>query len=82
MSRDELLERISIDPAVCFGRPCVRGTRVWVSLILDWLASGESVADILEEYPQLEEADVLAAIAYAAEIARDEYLQVPTADAT
>lgn len=45
--------RISIDPAVCFGKPCVRGTRIWVSLILDLLAGGMSVGEILQEYPHL-----------------------------
>lgn len=48
-----LLERISIDPKVCFGKPCIRGTRIWVSLLLDCLASGASENDILAEYPQL-----------------------------
>jgi uncharacterized protein (DUF433 family) len=47
----ELLDRISIDPNVCFGKPCIKGTRIWVSLILDFLASGNSEADILEAYP-------------------------------
>jgi uncharacterized protein (DUF433 family) len=48
-----LLERISVDPQVCFGKPCVRGTRIWVSLLLDFLASGASMTEILEQYPQL-----------------------------
>ena len=48
-----LLSRISIDPNVCFGKPRVRGTRICVSLLLDFLASGMSVEQILEEYPQL-----------------------------
>ena len=47
------LTRISIDPAICFGRPCIRGTRIWVSLILDLLAAGESIEQILENYPEL-----------------------------
>ena len=64
MNRDELLGRISIDPEVCFGKPCIRGHRIWVSLVLDLLASGSTVQQILEEYPQLEEADVQACIAY------------------
>jgi len=62
-----LLQRISIDPAVCFGKPCIRGTRIWVSLILDYLASGMEIEDILREYPQLTEEDVRAAIAYSPE---------------
>lgn len=78
LTRDELLARISIDPATCFGKPCIRGHRIWVSLILDLLASGESVAAILADYPGLEEADVLACIAYGAEMARERYVEIPT----
>jgi len=58
---------MSVDPAVCFGKPCIRGTRIWVSLILDYLASGMEIEDILREYPQLTEEDVRAAIAYSPE---------------
>jgi uncharacterized protein (DUF433 family) len=65
-----LLSRISVDPNVCFGKPCIRGTRIWVSLILDLLASDESPERILEEYPQLTRDDILAAIAYGAEMSR------------
>jgi uncharacterized protein (DUF433 family) len=78
MTREELLARISIDPNVCFGKPCIRGHRIWVSLILDLLASGESVAAILDDYPGLEEADVLACIAYGAEMARERYVEIPS----
>jgi uncharacterized protein (DUF433 family) len=63
MTREELLGRISIDPNICFGKPCIRGHRIWVSLILDFLASGSTLAEILDDYPELEEADVLACIA-------------------
>jgi uncharacterized protein (DUF433 family) len=72
-----LLERISIDPSICFGKPCIRGTRIWVSLILDFLAAGMSVDDLLAEYPQLTAEDVRAAIAYGAEMARERYVDVP-----
>ena len=78
MTRDELLERISVDPGVCFGKPCIRGHRIWVSLVLDWLASGMSVEEILQEYPGLERSDILACIAYGAEMSRDRYIEVPT----
>ena len=64
VTREELLERISIDPNVCFGKPCIRGTRLWVSLILDLLASGMSEAEVIDEYPQLAPEDIRAAIAY------------------
>ncbi|MGQ9626338.1 MAG: DUF433 domain-containing protein [Anaerolineae bacterium] len=72
-----LLQRISVDPNVCFGKPCIRGTRIWVSLILDFLAGGMNVEEILEEYPQLTEEDVRAAIAYGAEMARERYVEIP-----
>jgi uncharacterized protein (DUF433 family) len=79
MSR--LLERISIDPEVCGGKPCIRGTRIWVSLILDLLADGMSEADLLAEYRALAREDILAAIAYGAEVARDRVIPVPTGSA-
>mgnify|MGYP001599180869 CR=1 FL=1 len=59
-----LLQRISIDPNVCFGKPCIRGTRIWVSLILDFLTNGMKIEEILREYPQLTAEDIRAAIAY------------------
>ena len=57
MTRDEVRTRIAIDPNVCFGTPCIRGHRIGVSLVLDFLASGWSIPDVLEKYPGLEEAD-------------------------
>lgn len=72
------LERISIDPNVCFGKPCIRGTRIWVSLILDFLASGETESQILAAYPQLQAEDIRAALAYAAEVARERIVPVPS----
>ena len=72
-----LLERISIDPNVCFGKPCIRGTRIWVSLILDFLADGMTTAEIIAEYPYLKEQDILAAIAYGAEMSRQRYVEIP-----
>jgi uncharacterized protein (DUF433 family) len=78
MSREELLSRISIDPNICFGKPCIRGHRIWVSLILDWLASGMTFEEILQEYPGLERDDILACIAYGAELARERVVEVPS----
>ena len=72
-----LLDRISIDPNVCFGKPCIKGTRIWVSLILDFLASGMSEAEILEDYPSLKPEDLRAAIAYGAEVARERIIPIP-----
>lgn len=77
MRREELFRRISIDPNVCFGKPCIRGTRIWVSLILDNLAEGVSEKELLEEYPQLTPEDIRAAIAYGAEMARERFVEIP-----
>ena len=59
-----LLQRISVDQNICFGKPCIRGTRLWVSLPLDLLATGMGMEELLQEYPQLERDDLLAAIAH------------------
>ena len=74
---NQLLERISINPDVCFGKPCIRGTRIWVSLLLDFLASGATTEDILAEYPHLMAEDIHAAIAYGAEMSRERYVEIP-----
>lgn len=74
MSERDWRDRISINPNVCHGRPCIKGTRIWVSLILDFLASGDTVQDILQSYPQLTEEDVRACIAYGAEMAREQFV--------
>src|SRR6266699_1432077 len=74
---NRLLERISIDPEICGGRPCIKGTRIWVSLILDFLASGMTESQLLAEYPPLVHEDVLAAIAYGAEASRERVVPVP-----
>lgn len=71
-----LLKRISVDPNVCFGKPCIRGTRIWVSLILDLLANGMAIEEILTEYPQLSKEDIRAAIAYGAEMSRERFIEV------
>jgi len=77
MTREELLARISIDPEICFGKPCIRGHRIWVSLILDMMAGGMTMKEILDQYPGLDEIDMLACIAYGAEMARERYFEVP-----
>jgi uncharacterized protein (DUF433 family) len=71
---DTLLERLSIDPAVCHGKPCIRGHRIWVTLILDFLASGTSVEELLDMYPDLQREDILACIAYGAEMSRQRFV--------
>ena len=77
MTKEELLSRISIDPKVCFGKPFIRGHRIWVSLVLDLLAAGWTVPQVLDQYPGLDETDVLACIAYGAEMARERYVEIP-----
>jgi uncharacterized protein (DUF433 family) len=63
-----MLERITIDPAVCHGKPCVRGLRYPVETVLEWLASGMTPEDILTDYQDLERADIQAVLAYAARL--------------
>lgn len=77
MDREQLLSPISVDPNVCFGKPCIRGHRIWVSLILDLLASGATIEQILDEDAGLEDADVRACIAYGAEMARERARRPP-----
>ncbi|MGH7139821.1 MAG: DUF433 domain-containing protein [Pirellulales bacterium] len=76
MTREDLLKRISVDPQVCFGRPCIRGTRIWVSLVVDNLADGVSEAELMSAYPQLQPEDIRAALAYAAEMTRERVIPV------
>ena len=64
-------DRISVDPAVCHGKPCIRGTRIFISVILDNLAARQSNEQIIEDYPGLTEDDINAAISYAAELAHE-----------
>jgi uncharacterized protein (DUF433 family) len=82
MNGSPLLLRISIDPNICFGKPCIRGHRIWVSLILDFLASGVTIPEILTDYPQLMTEDVLACIAYGAEMSRERFVDIEMPPAT
>ena len=66
---DALLERITIDADVRFGKPCIRGHRITVQEVLEWLSGGASQTQIMADYPQLEPDDFLAVYAYAAELA-------------
>ena len=74
---EEWQDRISINPAVCHGKACIRGTRVMVSVILDNLAAGVPRDEILESYPVITESDIHAALAYAAELAREGTAELP-----
>ena len=76
MKREELLARISINPDVCFGKPCIRGRWIWVSLIPDLLASGMKPEELTKEYDLTEE-DLPACIAYGAEMSRERYVDIP-----
>ena len=69
-------ERITINPNVCTGKPCIRGLRFPVSRLLGLLASGETKESILKEYPYLESADIDAALQYAAYLAEEETLEI------
>lgn len=79
MPTPDLLARITTDPQVCFGKPCIRGRRIWVSLVLDLLADGWSIPDVLENYPGLEEADIRACIAYGSAMARERFVPIRSA---
>jgi uncharacterized protein (DUF433 family) len=61
-------ERITINPEICHGKPCIRGLRYPVEVILEWLSSGMTIADILEDYEDIEQEDIFAALAFAARL--------------
>ncbi|HTU18073.1 MAG TPA: DUF433 domain-containing protein [Gemmataceae bacterium] len=75
---DTLLSRITIDPAVCHGKPCVRGLRYPVETLLELLSSGMTIDEILADYEDLEREDLLAVLAFAARLARTRRLQPVT----
>ena len=64
MSNENLLSRITVDPEICHGKPCVRGLRYPVETILEYLAGGDSIEDLLEEFPDLEREDILACLEF------------------
>lgn len=70
-------EYITIDPNICHGKACIRGTRIMVSVILDNLAEGVSPAEIMKSYPTLPSEAIRAAIAYAAELSHERVLRLP-----
>lgn len=73
------LDRILIDPRICHGKPCVKGTRIMVWRVVQYLANGDSAEDILAAYPSLSREDVQACLAYAAEMTRERVLPVAVA---
>ena len=76
MTHTDLLDRVSIDPEVCGGQPCIRGTRVYIAILLDSLAEGLTSEQIIEHYPSLTTDDIRAAVAYAAELTRENVWKV------
>jgi uncharacterized protein (DUF433 family) len=77
MNMSEWQDRISINPLVCHGRACIRGTRVMVAVILDNLAAGVPHEEVLRSYPSIQDPDIQAALAYAAELAREGTADLP-----
>ena len=76
MATEVLLERITIDPNVCFGKPTIRGTRIWVGLVLGLLADGMTVEELVAEYPSLSDGDIRACLAYGARLSVGHYVDV------
>jgi len=76
MGYEQLLDRVSADPNVCGGKPCIRGTRIYIAIVLDSLAEGLTPQQIIEQYPQLTLDDIHAALAYAAELSRENIWKV------
>jgi len=71
-------ERISVDPAICHGRACIKGTRIMASVVLDNLAAGIPVDELLASYPSMTADDVQAALGYAADLARERTIELPS----
>ena len=76
MDNADILKRVVVDPAVCAGKPCIRGTRIYIAIILDALAEGLSPNDVIAHYPSLKLEDIHAALAYGAELARENVWKV------
>jgi len=75
--KEDLLKRISINPNICHGKACIRGTRIMVSVVLDNLTAGLSREEILKSYPTLQVEDIDAALAYASEVVRERIIPIP-----
>ena len=72
-------ERITINPDICNGRPVIRGTRITAQTVLEFLAAGDSVEDVLEEYPMLKREDVQACLNFASKLMSNHYSVIPVA---
>lgn len=78
MTHEEILKHIWIDPARCGGKPCIRGHRIWVSLVLDLLADGLTPRQIIEDwYPGITPEDIRACIAYGSAMSTERFIAVP-----
>jgi uncharacterized protein (DUF433 family) len=77
MKRMDWQQHVTVDPAICHGQACVRGTRIPVSVVLDNLAVGRSPEQILASYPTLTPAAIQACIGYAADLAREQVVGLP-----
>ena len=73
-------KHITVDPEVCHGQACIRGTRIMVSVVLDNLAAGLDVAELLASYPTLTREGIQAAVGYAAELSKERVLALPAHD--
>ncbi|MFP4105040.1 MAG: DUF433 domain-containing protein [Phycisphaerae bacterium] len=71
-------DRITVNPDTCHGRACIKGTRIEVSVVLDNIAAGVSVEELLGSYPSLEPGDIQAALEYGAELAKERSLNLPS----
>ena len=71
MTHQDLLHRVTVNPNICTGKPCIAGTRIYIAIILDGLAEGLTPEEVIDHYPQLTFDDIHAALAYAAELARE-----------
>ncbi len=76
MTHEDLLQRVTVDPRICAGKPCIRGTRIYIAIILDALAEGLTPEEIVDHYPHLTVEDIRAALAYAAELSRENIWKV------
>ena len=79
MADQQLLGRVMTDPDVCGGQPCIRGTRINIAIILDGPAEGLTFEEIIDHYPQLSREDIRGALAYGAELSRENLWKVPAA---
>jgi uncharacterized protein (DUF433 family) len=76
MDRDDLMRRVVVDPMIAGGKPCIRGTRIYVAVILDGLAEGMTAAELIDHYPSLTVDDIRGALAYGAVLAQENTFRV------